>query len=858
MNILKQISIKNLKLNKKRTISTIIGIILSCALICAVATMVTSLQETLIQQSVSRRGYYHLKLIGVNENDINTLKNNRNVKEIKEINQIGYGFFETTKKETTPYLKLYSMNHSDFDELKLNLKEGRFPTNNNEIIVSESVIKNNNTKYKIGDKININIGERKTLEGNKLNYAPYMGNEERLVDTEKYEFTIVGIMERPYVSFEERSDPGYTIITTNLNKNNKEAYIILKNPKDYKNEIANILGVSNYDELDNEKIDVSKLKYENYSINTSLLRWEVFAFSDETVSMLYSVAGIVILIIILTSVFCIKNSFAIATTEKMKMYGMLASVGATKKQIRKNVIFECLILGIIAIPLGIVSGICAVYVLMQIVNSLVGSFLFDGIDGIIIKITFIPIVISIILGFVTIYLSAISSARKASKVSPIEALRNSDNIKIKAKKLKVPKIISKVFKVGGELAYKNLKRSKKKYKTTVISLSVSIFVFIAMNSFLTNALDLTNDFYKEYDYNVSIFWNYKDVDKEKDLKEIKDLNYIDQIYILYRAENELKISDLSKVNQLEGVELDKIEYYDNEGNFISNGEEKVATLNLVALDSEIFAKYAKKIGGDYEKIKNTGILCNNYMEYSSNGKVKDVDIYKYKIGDTINGKIKNKDNEFKVGAITKIRPYGLENTYSPGGFLVVNKDSFENIKFEPSAISIQSNNPYELTNEIENKNMGIECSNYEEYARQNNAISLIIKIFLYGFITVITLIGVTNIFNTITSNMELRQKEFAMLKSIGMTKKEFYRMINLETIFYSAKSLLYGIILGLIGNYAINIAFSEKIEKSIYIPSKPIIISIIGVFILVFIIMRYSIKKISKQNIIETIRKENI
>ena len=858
MNILKQVSIRNLKLNKKRTISTIIGIILSCALICAVATMVTSLQETLIQQSISKRGYYHLKLIGVNENDINTLKNNRNIKEIKEINQIGYGLFDSTKKETTPYLKLYSMNNSEFNDLKLNLMEGRFPTNSNEIIISESVVKNSNEKYKIGDKIKIEVGERKTLDGSNLNFTPYTEEEEKLVDTEKYEFTIVGIIERPYVSFEERSDPGYTIITTNLSKNNKEAYIVLKNPKDYKNEIANILGISSYDELDDEKMDINKLKYKNYSINTSLLKWEAFAFSNETVSMLYSVAGVVIFIIIVTSIFCIKNSFAIATTEKMKMYGMLASVGATKKQIRKNVIFECLILGIIAIPLGIISGICAVYILMKIVNSLVGSFLFDGIDGVVVKISFIPIAISIILGFVTIYLSALSSARKASKVTPIEALRNSDNIKIKAKKLKVPKIISKLFKEGGELAYKNLKRSKKKYKTTVISLSVSIFIFISMNSFLTNALDLTNDFYKEYDYNVSIFCNYRDVDKEKVLKEIKNLNYIDQIYILYKTKDNLKISDLSKVNQLDGVELDKIEYYDENGNFISIGEERVSTLNLVALDNDSFVKYAKKIGENYEKVKNTGILCNNYLESNQNGKIRDVDIYKYKVGDTIAGKIKNKNTEFKVGAITKIRPYGMENTYSSGGFLVVNKDAFKEIKFEVSTISIQSSNADELTNEIENKNMGIEYSNYEEYARQNNAMSLIIKIFLYGFISVITLIGVTNIFNTITSNMELRQKEFAMLKSIGMTKKEFNRMINLETIFYSTKSLVYGIILGLIGNYVLNMAFSEKIEKSIYIPIKPITISIIGVFILVFIIMRYSIKKINKQNTIETIRNENI
>ncbi len=135
---------------------------------------------------------------------------------------------------------------------------------------------------------------------------------------------------------------------------------------------------------------------------------------------------------------------------------------------------------------------------------------------------------------------------------------------------------------------------------------------------------------------------------------------------------------------------------------------------------------------------------------------------------------------------------------------------------------------------------------------------LVIKIFLYGFITVITLIGVTNIFNTITSNMELRQREFAMLKSVGMTKKEFNRMTNIEIIFYGTKSWIYGTIMGLIGTFALYKAFSIKINKEAYIPIDAIINSAIFVFIFVFIIMRYSIAKINKQNTIETIRNENI
>ena len=183
------------------------------------------------------------------------------------------------------------------------------------------------------------------------------------------------------------------------------------------------------------------------------------------------------------------------------------------------------------------------------------------------------------------------------------------------------------------------------------------------------------------------------------------------------------------------------------------------------------------------------------------------------------------------------------------------------------SVLIQSNNPEAFDEEFKELNINLDhfaghIIGYDNIAmsvKEEKSMILIVKIFLYGFIAVITLIGVTNIFNTITSNMELRQSEFASLKSIGMTKKEFNRMINLETIFYSVKSLVYGIILGLIGTLAMYRAFSMKIVTGeAYIPYSAILISVVAVFILVFAIMRYSIKKINKQNIIETIRKENI
>ena len=845
MNILNKLSIKNLKLNKKRTISTIIGIVLSVALICAVATMATSFRETLLQGAISKRGYYHIKLSDITENDIKDIKNNRDIKDIKQIQKVGYAELKTSQNKDKPYIHLYSMENSTFEFLKFKLIEGNFPKNENEIIISKHIITNGKSDIKIGDTITLDVGKRISSDNIELDSScSYNSEHEKIEDSEKHTFKVVGMIERPDYTFENTGDPGYTMITTNLNRGKTEAYLSLKKPKEYKSSISELLGV-NYDDLDVIEKNGGETKYK-HEINSEILRWEVFAFSDSTVSMLYSVIGVVIFIIIFTSVFCIRNSFAISITEKIKMYGMLSSVGATRKQIKKNVIFEAMALGLIGIPLGILSGLFADFVLLKIVNVLLSDALVGYANGIVFKVSIIPIIISIILGFITIYLSAISSAKKAAKVSPIEQLRNSDEIKIKNKKLKTPKIIEKVFKTGGVLAYKNLKRSKKKYRTTVISIAVSVFIFITMNAFITNMFDLTGQYYEDYDYNF-IVESSKFTDEE--INKIVKQESVESYHILYQPKRMYEIRDLSKIHEY-GKELITEEL----------SGEKYCGLYLVALDEASFKEYSKKIGVKFEDVKDTGILCDEYNEYDKEtGAVELKRLYKYEKGDTIVGEYNKEELKIKVGDVSKIKPYGLEGVFYDGGYLVVNKNEFKNIDFSDDVtITIQSNNTTELQTAIEEKDSSLTIVNLEDVAKEEKSMILVTNIFLYGFIAVITLIGVTNIFNTITSNMELRQKEFAMLKSIGMTKKEFNRMINLETLFYGTKSLLYGIILGLLGTLAMYKAFSVKIDAGMYIPIKPIIISVIFVFILIFIIMRYSISKINKQNTIETIRKENI
>ena len=578
MNVLNKLVTKSLKLNTKRTIGTIIGIILSVALICAVSSMVSSFRQTLVENAINESGYYHIELLNINDNDINKLKLNKDIKDINLVYKLGYSSIEIDS--TFSYIEIASMDKDTLSNLSYEVIEGRYPENDNEIVISNKIKLKG--KYKVGDVINLNVGDRVDGEGYLLyNSNSYLEeNAEEIINSSLKSYKIVGIV------YKENVDNDNYGITTNTTSKKLDAYVSLKEPYDYEKSICELLGASSYDEIETEK----KFNYD-YQINNELIRWEALKFSNSTFSTLMTIAGVVIFIIIFTSAFCIRNSFAISATEKMKMYGMLASIGATKKQIKKSVLYEGFILGMIAIPLGILCGLLAVFILIKIVNILLGDFLFNSIDGIVFKVSILSIIISIVLGFITIYFSVISSAKKASKVSPIDNLRSSNDIKIDAKKLHTPKIIKKIFKEGGVLAYKNLCRSKKKYRTTVISLTVSIFVFITMSAFINEGFRQSSNYYTNYDYNlvISLGNNYS----SSQIDEITNLDNINKSFSLYNSESNIIMRDFSMINT-----------YDNNYYFSSDEEGKYISLEVLLLDDETFASYIKEINGNYDDLKD--------------------------------------------------------------------------------------------------------------------------------------------------------------------------------------------------------------------------------------------------------------
>lgn len=524
MNLLNRLTIKNLKLNKKRTLVTIIGIILSTALITGVATLVSSFRTTIIEYEKEYSGDYHYVFYNVPTDDLKYIYNNRNVDEVYLNEDLGYSLLDGSKNEDKPYLYLKAYSKGSIEKLGISLVDGRLPENDNEVVISSHIKSNGGVEYKIGDELDLNLGER-ISDGESLGQGVALKdveNEEFVPKSEKT-YKIVGIIERPNLDVEPYRAPGYTVLTILSDKyvtNNLNVYVRYKDVKKHITTTAQIIGIdeqvmkritdpSNGMISESDAEAFGNAKY-SFSENDGLLRWENLEFNESTTNTLYAVSAVVIVIIIVTSVFCIKNSFEISITEKTRQYGMLASVGATSKQIRKNVLYEGLILGLIGIPVGILSGLLAIFILLKVISNILKDFL--GIEFIYTT-SFLAIAISIVLASITIYLSARKSAKKASKISPIEAIRNADDIKIKAKKLRTPKIIKRLFGIGGDISYKNLKRNRKKYRTTVISIIVSVSIFIAMSAFVQYAFGATSVYYKNYDYNLVVNASESDINQ---------------------------------------------------------------------------------------------------------------------------------------------------------------------------------------------------------------------------------------------------------------------------------------------------------------------------------------------------------
>lgn len=934
MNLMKKLTLKNLKLNRKRTIVTIVGIIMATALLSALVTLVSSFQYSMIEYQKQKGGDFHVKFSGVKMSELSELKNNRNIESTFETMGMGFAKLNGCKNEDKPYAYVMATDEAGFEKGCFNLIEGRMAKNEDEIVIPRHLKTNGRIDIKVGDEITLDVGKRYDSNTESVigENCAYEHEAETLTGTVTKRYKVVGIMERPGYGMEDYSAAGYTFVTysdelaaidngtkseasqadTTLTVYSRYTQKALRN-KDAVT--ADIIGVDEklFEKANNSSVEMSaeesdrflkemeNAKYDIY-INGFLISYECVFPIDGTFKALFTVATVVALIIILTSVYCIKNSFNISITEKIRQYGMLASVGATRRQIKSSVKTEAAMLGVVGIPVGTMSGILASLILVKVVNALSAGWLNFALSFH----TSLPaLILAVILSIATIYFSAIGSARRAAKVTPLEAIRNTKEIKIKSAKLKTPAIIGRIWGIGGVISYKNIKRNNKKYRTTVTSIVICSVTFIVISYFMSMAFSVVGMSYASVDYNIGINMSCK---KDLDIEKLSEL-----LSGIEGAEDYL-------VGAGYYFDVDKPEYTKEYGEYCGqlydDSEDVSQEFLITVLNDKSYDKYASDAG-----IKNadTGAILVNkctfdvYNEKSSKYVKEEMELYKYKAGDTIrcgynvyedaadddnavegdtesgtednsgyvdeetinNGVRKTVD--VTIAGVTDKVPT-CYNGYGNTSLLFMNQKGFESLwadgksnELKPghasySAYVVAENaDEYQDTFEKETEEnpeysqISFYVSNMDKQMRDEKSLFTLLGVFAYGLIVVIALIGITNIINTLSTGMELRSREFATLRSIGMTDKQFAGMVRLESVFISVKALVIGVPLGILISYLLCVMMNRMGGAIIYKPPyKAIILCIVVVIMLIYAIMKLSMTKLRHNNIIETIKNENL
>ena len=850
MSILNRLTIKNLRLNKKRTIVTIIGIILSTALMVGIGLLFSSFQDLMIRDTIGYSGKYEAKYNDVDLIKLNDIKN-KNFTYFYE-KPIGFSKIESSN-EYKPYMYITSVNKEYFNELKL--VDGSFPKNENEVVISNHVITNGGLNYKVGDIVTFKYGKR-NIEGNDTLANSELVDGEFLTNEGTYTYKIVGIVERS--NFESYSASGYTAFTVDVNsdKGNVNLYVMFNKNKKIIKQSEELAKELNYNG------DI------NY--NSTLLA----LYGESTYgNVMSSMGGMMIIMLSLVSIGCIiviYNSFAISVMERKKEFGLLSSIGATKKQLAHTVFFEAVVVGVIGIIFGILGAYIGIGCVVLVINNLIS----DMLDYKLYLVTNpLFIIIPVIFMIVVIGVSAFIPSRKASKVSPIEAIRQNDDIKINKKKIKTSKFVNKLFGIEGEIALKNIKRNKKKYRVTIVSLFISIVLFISFSSYMNYTLNTASSVMGEvpYDYQISYFGDDPNNDKEA-LDKINEIVKSSDVkeYVSYSVSNLSIIGNYTYSDEY--LDFYKSAYGENGIKALNNL--KYQYISIYILDDNSYNKYKKLIGLD----KDSVILLNKFkgVSYGNNKRVN----YNIPVinNGNINIKICNFDDNDEDVDTTKYCNKNIDNifvtnksfdlieefSYMDDFKLIVNKKLYDSISDSSThytqfnIISDNTNNIDKLTKDLD-KYSNVNYTNVKEAMKQANNLILVVKILMYGFISLVTLIGVTSVFNTISTSMALRKREFAVLRSIGLTNRGFNKILFFESLFFGMKSLIFAIPVSIGITVLIHYTLADMVSIStIIIPWKYIIISIVSVFVIVLLTMMYSTSKIKKHNIIEQIREENI
>ena len=795
MNILKQLMFKHTVMNKKRTIVMIVGIVLSISLIIMILSLTVSFKSSIIDYLERTKGNYHYMFRNVPSGDINKFDRNVAIDS----------YFIT--RERNIGIKILEIDKQGLNNLPIVISEGRMVSDYSEILISK-YLRDSNSGYQIGNIIN--------------------------------GYLIVGVME-----WNDEEIDGITLLNQ-IDRNEKVDLYVKYTEYGLKNRYfvtSNILGIDNkiYSEtrggvltnssnsLELEK-EMALAKYSVY-VNQELVDFSSNSFHPVIMKVIYVIAGIILLIIIITSIYCIRNGFEISLLERIKEYGMLISIGMTFKQLRKSVLLEAGLIFLIGMPLGIGLGIGSNFIFSLIVNKLVvndmGFYLKWRVSG-------VAILIGIILSMITMYFSVRKSMKIIINSNLINAIKgnNYDN----SVRVKTPYLITRFFGLSGDIAYKNIFRGKGKYTVIITSVVIWVFSFVTLSSFDAFISSKLESVYKDNDYNLIVNLNSDGVYNEMITDKIVNIPLIREYAVIKQGNFAIKNPRFS--------EYSRSYYGDNYD---------VYGLTVESLSLEEYKRYTKKLGikGNTE---DKAILVDKKGTFD------------YKKGDVIKGDSFNEygssELSIEIAMVSNIDPLGVKASYNDVK-LVVSEKSID--RYNPGDDIVlyiktdKSEMVYEKIELLVKKHEGVYVENKDREYRTSKILIRLIRIFLYGIMIMISVVGLTNIFNTVSTSISLRMREYAIFKSIGMDSKQFNKMVRLESLFYLGYSLILGIFLGICLSYFAYFVLTRRVEEVSYVfPYKGIIYSVLIVSGLIFMIMRYSLRMIDKNSLMSVIRQDNI
>lgn len=864
MNLYTSLTIRYLKENKRRTIITIIGVILSTALICGIGNIFESLMDYQIRETISRKGSYHVSFNGVETKDLKYIKQNAEVEKVGLSSTLGSVEIDSESKSLLT-IKEYDSNA--FEGYDIKLIEGKLPTNKNEIVITEDTLNNFNKKVKVGDNIELNVGKRLS-EGGHNTISSTIEDGDYIENPTKINYKVVGIAKKPGFEVGKKVTYGFTYMDANRKNYAEKLNVgcIMKNPKDVHTKAPKIAEVANVENTEAYAENEEGIYYNNHLLN--LIGGSKYEHVGTTIT---SIITLVTTLVIICTISTIYNTFSISIVERKKQFGVLSSIGATKGQLIKMVLTEGIIVSVIGIPIGLLSGTFAIDLVFKFITKFFENSFVSELG---LSVIYSPkiILMSTVIVLITIFIAVMIPAIKASNIAPLEAIRNTSDFKFK--KVRNPRLIKLIFKTEGVLAYKNIKRNRRRYRSIILSMMVSIIIFISFSGFMKLMLKGQEFMSSQQNYNIYMFSTSEDnnnninklkeeITKLEGINNVSEYSYENQTYITM----DLKESDFNNKLKEEEKEIFKEQFSKEKEN---NEDVYKSYNNSLNIPGDYFINNIDLKSGSFNKedaIKENGVILVNKSTYTAPGKKGEVALTNHKVGDIINVSLEDADGKkigdtkLKIMGITDDRILGF-NSYKEAGLDFITYDEVGKnlgVDLDKEALFIDVDNN-ESIKEIENlaKKYDWNFTDEKKSADEMRETYLVMQIFVYGFLIVISLVSATNIINTISTNINLRKRELAIIQSIGVTPKGFNRMVYLESILYGTISLVYAIPIGLAVCVAINNMVGEVVSFGLILPWEAVGISIIIVYGITLLSAMVPMSKLRKENIIENIRRESI